>query len=429
MGRTARDNRDLPHPRPVQKIELSESNTTRRFIAAGLFLLIGAGALAYAFLQFMTPDSGWQAIQASASEGPTCGEEFVFLYELGAGELSLSAENKAVNMIYTEACGQAFRLFHTMEGFEGVVNLYEINQHPNEVLEVDEVLYNAFAAIQEAGDRTLYLGPVYARYGDLFYCTDDVQLVDFDPRLSEEVRQEYAAIAAYAADPQSIGVELLGEGKICLRVSEEYLNYAQQEEIDRFLDFGWMKNAFIVDYLADSMRKGGFTHGSITSFDGFARCLDEREGTYSLNLYDQQKGKVIQAGVMQYQGPMSLVTLRSFPATAGDEQRYYRLKSGEVRTLYLDPKDGQCRLDADSVTCYSPAHSCAELAMKLGQAYIADSHRLDPQFDLVGEGAVIIECLSQQHRFITFGEGAAITDLYENEDGVRYTVESMATVK
>lgn len=392
MGRTARDNRDLPHPRPVQKIELSESNTTRRLIAAGLFLLIGAGALAYAFWQLMTPDGGWQAIQAGATDGPTCGDEFTFLYELGAGGQSVTAENKGVNMVYTQACQKAYRLFHTMELFEGVVNLKQINDHPNEVLEVDEALYDAFAAVREAGDRTVYLGPVYARYGSVFYCDNDSQLADFDPRLSEEVAEEYAAVAAYAADPAQIDVELLGAGQIRLRVSEEYLAYAQREEIDRFLDFGWLKNAFIADYLADTLVEKGYTHGTISSCDGFARCLDSREGSYSLGLIGRLENRPIEVGVMEYRGPMSLVSLRTFPAAAGDERRFYQLENGEVRTLYLDPSDGRCKGSVEFLTCYSTAQGCAQLAMGAAPAFIADEFKKSVLAPLAGDGAGYIYC-------------------------------------
>ncbi len=398
MSRYAKDKRDLPHPRPVEKIELSGEHTLRRFIAAGLFLLIGGAALAYAFLRMMTPDTGWQAIQASASGGPNCGEEFVFLYELGAGELSVSAENKAVSLIYTEACRKAFQLFHTTEGFEGVVNLYELSRRPNEVLEVDGALYDAFDAVREAGDRTVYLGPVYARYGDVFYCRDDAQLVDFDPRLSEAVAEEYAAVAAYAADPGHIGMELLGENKLRLRVSEEYLAYAGREGIERFLDFGWMKNAFITDYLAKALEEGGFTHGSISSFDGFCRCLDSRPGSYSLNLYGRLRGGAVHAGVMEYQGPMSLVSFRAFPVDVSDGRRFYQLSGGQFRTQYLDPADGLCRNAVDSMVCYASGRGCAQLAMEAGPLFIADGFREDLAGELAERDVQLVWCRDRDIR-------------------------------
>ena len=418
MGRGARDNR--PHIKPVEKIQLSEENPGLRIAAVVLLLLLGAWALAYAFGQLFAVDPGWQTIEAGTSDGPNCGEEFVFLYELGTEGRSARDESRALTELYTQACRKAVQLFSADESFEGMVNLRDINQRPNEALEVDEVLYRALEAVQEAENRTLYLGPVVARYDDLFYCEDDAQLVDFDPRLSLEVAEEYAAVAAFAVDPEQIDVELLGENKICLKVSEEYLTYARQEGIDRFLDFGWMRNAFVADYLADTVIEAGFTYGTISSYDGFARCLDSREETYGLAILDWLEDRPIEAGTLEYQGPMSLVSLRYFPAAVGDEYRYYRLKNGEIRTLYFDPYDGGvCKLGGNgvgSVVSYSPAHSCAELAMSMGQAYIRNvwSGR-------VGSGEIV--CWSDSHELVCTSAETVVINLYENEDGVRYTLK------
>jgi len=389
-------------------------------VAAVLFLIIGAAALAYAFSRLFAQEPGWQTIQAGTGGGPTCGEDFTFLYELGASGRPAGEEGRAVTQLYTQACRKAFQLFHTDESFEGVVNLRDIDQRPNEVLEVDPALYRAFKAVQEAGDRTLYLGPIVARYDDLFYCEDDPQLVDFDPRLSGEVAEEYAAVAAFANDPEQIDVELLGENKIRLRVSEEYLAYARREEIDRFLDFGWMKNAFIADYLAETMIEAGYTCGSISSADGFARCLDGREGSYGLHILDRLEDRPIQAGTLEYQGPMSLVSFRAFPAAEGDGHRYYRLKNGEIRTLYLDPRDGLCKLGVDSAACYSPTLSCAQIAMKAAPALIADEIRGDLLEELAGEGVRHILC--RDRTLYVSDPDVSLTGLYEDGDGIRYSV-------
>jgi len=418
LGRKSRDKR--PQVRPVEKLELSGEKPALRAVAAALFLLIGAAALAYAFSQLFTQEPGWQTIQAGTADGPTCGEDFTFLYELGASGRPAREEGRALTGLYTRTCRRAFQLFHTDEGFEGVVNLYDINHRPNEVLEVDPALYRAFEAVQRAGDRTLYLGPIVTRYDDLFYCEDDSQLADFDPRLSREVAEEYAAIAAFANDPEQIDVELLGDHQICLRVSEGYLAYARQEGIDRFLDFGWMKNAFIADYLAEAMAGNGYTFGTISSVDGFARCLDSREGSYGLNLLAWLKDRPIQAGTLEYRGPMNMASLRAFPAAEGDESRYYRLSSGEIRTLYLDPQDGLCRLAADSAVCYSPEHGCAELAMGMAPAFVADMICGDALKELAGEGIEHIYC--RDGAIYASDPDVAVTGLYENGEGVRYSV-------
>lgn len=47
------------------------------------------------------------------------------------------------SLIYTDAAVKGYRLFNIDESFDDVTNLYDINQHPNEVMTVDPVLYDA----------------------------------------------------------------------------------------------------------------------------------------------------------------------------------------------------------------------------------------------------------------------------------------------
>lgn len=362
-----------------------------RLAAAALLLLLGVGGIVYALFNAMAPEAGWQQIEAGTSLGPTCAGEFALLYELGA-DGAVRTEQRDLIQLYTRSCRTAFQLFHTEERYEGMVNVCELNARPNETLWVDDALYRAFEVVQSSGDRTIYLGPVYARYGDLFYCEDDAQLVDFDPYLSEEVRQEYVRAAAYAMDPQSVNVELLGDDQVCLRVSEEYLAYARREGVTRFIDFSWLTNAFIADYLAETLISGGYTHGSITSYDGFARCLDERGLSYSLNIYDQTDGGVCLAGTMEYRGPMSMASLRSYPLTSMDGRRIYQLRSGEMRTMYLDPRDGLCRNALSGLTCYAQAKGCAELALSIAPVYVAEQFQPERLEPLAEAGIYAVYC-------------------------------------
>ena len=418
MGRTAKDNRDLPHPKPVHKIELSNKNVGRRLVAAVLFLLIGAWTLAYAFSRLMTPETGWQAIEANTTAEANCGNDFVFLYELGAGGGSPTAENRAISTLYTDTCRRMFQLFHTVESFEGITNLRDINLHPNETLTVDDALYRAFETVQRYGDRTIYLGPVYARYSGLFHCTDEAQLVEFDPYLSDEVREEYGAYAAFAQNLQAIDLRLLGNNQVCLYVSEEYLAFSQREDIDCFLDFGWLQNAFIVDEIARVMIDNGYTHGSISSYDGFSRNLDDREQSYNQNVFDMVDGSIYPAGVMTYKGPMGIVYLRDYPMNDLDSQWYYRLQNGEIRTRYLDPADGLCKSAVHDLICYSETAGCAEIALQAAPIYVADT--LDIQaLESLADGAVqSIRC--EDRVILGTDAGLAITGLYDG-NGVRYT--------
>lgn len=422
MGRTARDKR--PNVRPVEKIELNDEHVGRRLAFALIFLLIGAGLLVYSFMQLITPQTEWVTVEASSSAGPTSASDFVFLYRLGGGELSPAAENKAVTAVYTQLCRTAFEVFHNQMEVSGVNNLYAINRHPNEELAVDKALYDAFSAVERSGDRSIYLGPVYDRYGSIFYCQDDSELIDFDPRLSDEIAREYAAYAAYARDPQSVQVELLGDNRICLRVSEEYLSFARREGVESFIDFAWMRNAFIADYLAEELTAQGYGKGALTSFDGFVRNLEQSDMDFSLQLYDRRENVAYGAAVMHYQGPMSIVSLRDYPINAMDGERFYELRSGEVRTPYVDTADGLTRTALHNLTCCARDKGCGEVLLEMLPLYISDSFQPEDIEVLAARGVQSVYCadgvIYSTEPDLTF------SDLYE-DGGVRYTTAPTGT--
>lgn len=64
-----------------------------------------------------------------------------------------------------------------------------------------------------------------------------METVDFDPYQNEEIAAYFAEISAFAQDEHAVQIELLGENRIKLFVSEEYLAYASEEGISDFIDF------------------------------------------------------------------------------------------------------------------------------------------------------------------------------------------------
>lgn len=415
MGRTVKNRRRI-EPKPVQRIELSDENVKKRAIAAVLFLIIGVALLVYCFVVFITPDAGWTRIEAT--QGLNDNGEFVFQYYLGAEGADVKAENRAVTALYNQASEKVFKLFHDKEGFEGVVNIYEINRSPNKELEVDEALYNVFSLFKSFDSRYLYIAPIYSRYDDLFYCLDDSALADFDPLSSEEVREEYKAVAEFINNPEMIDLQLLGDNKIRLFVSERYLEYAENEGITDFIGLSWLKNAFEVDYYAETMIKNGFTHGSFSSYDGFIRNLDSGDTDYSFNIFDKKGDNVYQAAVMQYKGSESIVYLRSYALNEQDMQHYYRLSSGEVRTSYLDVKDGVPKSSLENLVSYSKDKGCAEILLEIMDIYISAEFDGEKLAKLSDKG--IYSVYSDDFALIYNEEGLVLDSLFDR-DGVTYT--------
>lgn len=391
MKRTVRDNRDLPHPKPVEKVVLGESRTKLRLVLFLLLILVAVGAFTYGVMKWLGKESGWTTIEVNSAAELNCGNEFVFQYYLGAGDMSPTAESKELSLLYTDAMVKAYQLFQANTAYDGVMNVCYINRHPNEELTVDPVLYQAFETCAECGNRNLYLAPVYEQYDSLFYCNEDWETESFDPVQNEELAVNFAALAEFAQDSEQVEVKLLGENRIMLYVSEEYSAYAEREVITNYIDFYWMKNAFIVDYVAKLLAERGFTAGNISSYDGFVRNLDDSGNSYSFNLYDRMENRVYQAAVMRYDSAMSIVYLRDYKMNSLDFQHYYELENGEIRTAYVDVQDGIARTSVPNLVSYSGEESCAELLMQMIPVFIGKDFATEklPEYSIYCKDGVI----------------------------------------
>ena len=362
---------------PVEKIEVSTEHIGLRIAAFVILLLVGLTALAYAFMRFITPGTGWEEIQANSAAVTNCSSDFTLQYNLGA-ERSATIERREIVTAYTEACVIAYRQFNTDEHFEDTINLYDVNHAPNKVITVNEPLYSALemAVAADTPDRTLYMGPAYHVYQNVFFASDDSELVDFDPLSGGETTAWYQEMAAFADDPESVSLDILGNGQVRLNVSAEYLRYAEENAIETFLDFSWMKNAFIIDYLAQTLADKGYTYGSISSYDGFVRNLDNRgEAQYGYSLYCGLDGSAYPAAQMLYTGTLSLVNLRTYPLGERDFLRFYVLNNGDVRVPYLCAETGLPAETLKELTVYSgePNASCAELLLSALPVFTGDT--------------------------------------------------------
>ena len=365
-----------PHLPPVESIELSSRHLVPRIVAVVLLLAVAVGAFVYGFMALLSSGAGWQEIKVHASGELSCGDEFVLNYNIGAGETDASAENRAVTTLYSQASVHAYRLFDTVQSWDGVVNLYDLNHHPNQVMQVSSVLYDAFSLLERYDSRYLYLGPVYAVYESLFYCQDDAAAAGFDPYADEATAAYVAEAAAFARDAKAIRLELLGDNRVRLNVSEEYLAWAEYNETEDFLNFFWLKNAFVADYLADTLAGAGYTSAS-------------------------------------------LVTLRAYPTGGQPYPFYYRYEDGVIRTPFADLSDGLCRTSLPQLTCWSKSSGCAEIALQMAPLYVGSDFSPAGIEDLAGGGIWSVWC---RDRVIHYnGPDIAITQLYD-ANGVTYTL-------
>ncbi len=379
MGRNVKERRPIGM-RPVEKVEESGKHLGLRFVAFLVCLTVGVGALGYGVYQWLSTEPGWVRIEANTGDVRSCGSEFAFDYLLTGDGFANTGHLRAVRAAYNQLAVRAYRLFTTAETVadedDPLVehNLCYINAHPNEEVEIDPVLYRALALVEEYDSRAVYLGPLYSVYGDLFFCQDDGETRDLDPFQSPEMAAFCRELADYAADPAHIRLDLLDGNRVKLYVSEEYLRYARDEGRDVFLDFGWLRTAFMADYMAESLASQGLDAGMLSSYDGVTRCLGGDIGQQVFNLYDWDGRQGIVAAQASFgQQRVNAVSLRTFPLNSLDSQRCYTFEDGELRHSYIDPRDGLCRAAVNSLALYGEGVGCGELALQAEPLLVAGS--------------------------------------------------------
>lgn len=375
--------------RPVKKIEVNMGNTKLRAILAGVFLVIAMVSIGYGVSLLVNKSEGWRQVEVTSKE-PNCSTELVLNYLFGESGVSVNQEYREVSKLYTKGCQEGYDLFQR----EGQLAKLK----PNTPVEVDQALYDALLLVHESGNRSIYLANVYDEYQRMFLCENEDEAARYDPAQDLELAQLVAEMASYANDPEMIGLEF-GGGKVTLRVAEAYLNYAEEMGITQFLDFGWMRNAFIVDYIADLLVQAGYTHGYLASYDGFTRNLDTSGTSYDLNVFHRQGTDAVKPGVMAYASPAALVQLRDFPLGQQDRWHYYAFSDGHIASVYTDPADGMTKCAVSQLVAYGEDKTCAQILMKIAPVFLQETLQEDALEALTKDGIYSLWCVDSQIRY------------------------------
>lgn len=377
MGRNNKQRGNPPGLPRITNIDVSRKNLVLRVVLLALAVVIAIVAFWYGFSELFGLEPGWRTIKVS-SGNLNCSGDFVLSYNyVDASDVSATAQNKRLTALYTKATEDAYQLFYNDYTSDELHNLRYINQHINQQITVEPALYDALSAISAAGNRCIYLAPAYAQYQQLFVCESDVEAIQHDPQNQTETKAYIAEIARFANDPNMINIQILGDNQIKVLASQEYLDFIDENEIEYVLDFSWMTNAFIADYIADLLIENGFTNGYLSSFDGFTRNLYDDDTNFNLNVFKRVGNDILLPATISYPGGYSLVTLRDFPINDQDRWHYYAFENGRIASLLIDPADGTEKSAVSSLIGYSETAGCADIVLSIAPLYVTDS--LDTQ--------------------------------------------------
>lgn len=407
MKRTA-THRSSPSVPPVQKVEVREGQTKKRVVLLIVAIAVALGAFGYGIASLVTVKEGWYTIEAASASEMNCAQDFTFQYYLGASGISAAAENKEITTLYSQATAKAYALFTPYEAFPEENNLFTLNHTFDEPVTVDPALYYALSQAEKSGTRYIYLGPAYEQYNSLFFCNEDWETEGFDPYQNADIRQYLAEVAVFAQNPADVQVQLLGNNQVKLHVSDRYMAFARENGIQNFVDFYFMKNAFIIDYLARTLEEKGYNRGFLSSHDGFTRCLSEEALQYSCFFFTPTDGQtVVRAGQLSYPGDTSLVQLHAMRFNDRQERYYYQFADGQIRTPYLDVKDGLNKETLPVLMATAKGQDCGEMLLQLLPFYATDS--LDRTGLMALSSQEIYPLFVQEGRIITTDPSVSFT--------------------
>ncbi|MBQ3866752.1 MAG: hypothetical protein II776_07600, partial [Clostridia bacterium] len=258
----------MKEPEKNNKDSASGKNVWIRAAVTVVLIVVAAAAFTYGFTSLFSAETGYRTVESTSGKAD-CSSDFIFTYHLGVSGKSPTAEWKAITSLYSERSVFYYRLFHATETFEDTPNLALINRSPNTAVTVPDPLYRALEKAAADPGRNLFLGPLFAYYDVLFSASGDEDAALWDPAKNDDLAETFRRTLTFIGDGEQIALKFSGNGKVTLTVSPACLRFAGEVGIDAFLDFGWLKNAYIADLMTEDFIKADFLCGVLSSRDGF----------------------------------------------------------------------------------------------------------------------------------------------------------------
>lgn len=388
-------------------------NPKKRLRIVILLLLLAVGFFSYGIISFLSRQSGWEQIYTNENT-PVSGE-FNLQYNLGK---NANADFRRVTLVYTDAMKKAYGVFG-MEESQVYKNVFYINQNPNREIEIEPELYNVFEQFAQHDNRSYLLAPIYSEYDKLFMCSEDYETVELNPFNNTELQKYFSEVLNFVHDSNHVELQLKGNNRVELFISDEYLKFAEANGIEKYIDFYWYRNAIITDLVAAELRNNGLTKGYITSNDGYAVRLDDSGDVFSTYVYDREGNVIRDVATMDYDKPLSMVSYHSYSLNDSLTDYYYQYSNGNTVNGYVDYNDGLSRSALNDLVVYSYDSSCLDIVLNSAECYITDIFLSDVTDRLKDSGIYSVYTINRE--IYHNDSRVKLKDLFD-KNGIKYTL-------
>lgn len=250
-------------------------------IVIRLILFILAFALAvfsftYGVKQIGHREPGWQTIEVDAQKGHvTYTGGLTFMYWAEGSDAAIRELSDNVKKVYSDALYRNVELLDARNTYEDSVNLASLNEREGQVVTVSErlgkVLKEALNQTRENAGYSVFAGALWNEWQTLLYL-DEPQ--PFDPAVNEEQAAKIRKLVELINAPDTFSLEITEKGsetEVCFRTTPEYRQVMEELEITApALDLGIMRDAVLMDLVAEDLCAAGYTEGVLYSKTGLA---------------------------------------------------------------------------------------------------------------------------------------------------------------
>ena len=312
-----------------------------------LVLFLFAAALAvfsftYGVKMIGHKDPGWQTIEADVQKGHvtyTAGLTLQYWAEGSGAEIRDLTER--VKKVYSDSLYRNVELLDARNTYEDSVNLASLNEQEGRKVTVSKtlarVLAKALEKTEENAGYSVFAGALNDEWQTLLYLENPQ---DFDPAVNGDQADRIARLTELINTPETFSLEISEKGEeaeICLRVSPAYQKAIEEMEISApVLDLGVLRDAVLIDLVAEDLRGAGFTEGVLFSKSGLSMLLGQGR---TLTVFPKEDERPETS--LTVSGPA--VTAR-FSASLPDSEGYGAYEtSGLKRHAFLDARIGDFR--------------------------------------------------------------------------------------
>lgn len=366
MNRTVKDKKTF-QPKPVEKIELDSSRLKLKTVLFVILVVVAVLGITFGFIYLLRTESGWAEVTVTRSDNPSCADEFSFVYYYEDRSALLNAEARAVTEKYTALCEKCFSVFDIYE--DRGDNIGALNARPNTDIKTDALLYSALKKATANGNRAVFGAPVQAIYNGVCSAESDFEAELYDPDYNSEIKTFIDSATAYLLDNDHVDLKFSGGDTVRLYASDEYLRFLNDNGVELLIDLNYLKNAFIIDYIAEQMTAEGFDKGVISSVDGYTRTFCDTPS--SLSILGETDGKYLYAATAEIDKKCAALNLRAAPQSGNE--KIYIYENGKVTLGYFDIASGVDKCACTDLFAYSYDLSCTDIALCAFDVWIADA--------------------------------------------------------